>query len=106
MVVSDDAQDATQETFVHVFTSFARFDPTRSLKTWIFRIATNEALRLLKQRQNLDTLSLDDDEAPTPDLAADPDVDTGDALALRLQQAIHMLPPNSNCPSTSATTTN
>lgn len=79
VVVSDDAQDATQETFMRVFTSFARFDPTRSLKTWIIRIATNEALRLLKQRRNLDTLSLDDDEAPTPDLAADPAVLTDPA---------------------------
>ena len=93
VVVSDDAQDATQETFVRVFTSFAQFDSTRSLKTWIFRIATNEALRLLKRRQSLYTLSIDDDEAPAIDLAADPDVDTGDALALRLQQAIHTLPP-------------
>lgn len=93
VVVSDDAQDATQETFVRVFTSFAQFDTSRSLKTWIFRIATNEALRLLKRRQTLNTLSIDDDEAPAIDLAADPDVDTGDALALKLQQAIHSLSP-------------
>lgn len=92
VVVSDDAQDATQETFVRVFTSFAQFDQQRSLKTWIFRIATNEALRLLQRRQTLNTRSIDDDEAPALNLAADPDVDTGDALALKLQQAILSLP--------------
>lgn len=52
LVVShDDAQDATQETFVRVFRSLPQFEGKGSLGAWIYRIATNEALRLRMQRQ-------------------------------------------------------
>lgn len=45
-----DAEDATQETFVRVYRSFNQYDDRNSLKAWVFRIATNEALRLLGRR--------------------------------------------------------
>lgn len=52
LVVShDDAEDATQETFIRIFRSAGRFRGSSSLKTWIYRIATNEALRILERRR-------------------------------------------------------
>ena len=39
----EDARDATQETFLKVYRHFARFRGESSLKTWICRIAINQA---------------------------------------------------------------
>ena len=60
LVVShDDAQDATQEAFIRIFRSFSQLKDEKSLKGWIFRIATNEALRLIGSRKQ-DQVSLEE----------------------------------------------
>ena len=54
LVVSyDDAQDATQETFIRVFHSFRQFKGECSLAAWIYRIATNEALRISEHSRSI-----------------------------------------------------
>ncbi len=89
----DDAEDATQEALVRIFKSLDQYDDKRSLKAWVFTIATREALRLLAQRAGRATVSLDEATAQVLSLAA-PDqwLDSSDAIAVRLQQAIHTLP--------------
>lgn len=47
---NDDAEDATQATFVGAFRALPRFQGRSSLKTWLYRIAINEANRLLRVR--------------------------------------------------------
>lgn len=92
LVVShDDAQDAAQETFVRVFRSFREFKNECSLGAWIYRIATNEALRILERRRD-ERFSLDDPEAGTSSLMADDYVDYCDLEAVKLQKAILSLP--------------
>ena len=92
MVIShDDAQDATQETFVRIFRSFGQFKEDCTLRVWMYRIATNEALRLLDKRRN-DTTSLDDVGAEVRQIADEAYVDYSDAEAVRLQNAILSLP--------------
>lgn len=51
VVVHDDAQDAAQETFVRVFRNFNSCEGSDKLRGWIFKIATNEALRMLEKRK-------------------------------------------------------
>jgi len=93
LVVShDDAQDAAQETFVRVFRNFGQYSEENSFKAWIFRIATNEALRLLGRQKNATMLSLDDVTADILGAKTDDYFDNGDAIATRLQQAILHLP--------------
>ena len=59
LVVShDDAQDATQETFVRIFRSMGTYQGNGSFRSWIYRIATNEALRCLSKWQE-ETVSLE-----------------------------------------------
>ncbi len=53
-----DAEDALQETFVKAFRYMANFDGRSSLSTWLFRIATNEALMMLRRKHPV-TISLD-----------------------------------------------
>ena len=52
LVVShEDAQDASQETFVRLFRSLDQYRGDCSFRSWIYRIATNEALRLIGKRR-------------------------------------------------------
>ena len=62
LVVShDDAEDALQETFIRIFTKADSFrGEESSLEAWCYKIATNEALKMLRKRarvfQSLDSL--------------------------------------------------
>lgn len=61
-----DAEDILQETFLKAYRHLKGFDGRSRLSTWLYRIATNEALMFLR-RKKLDTISIDE----TPDMADD-----------------------------------
>ena len=93
LVVSHaDAQDAVQEAFVRVFRNFKQYNEENSFKAWIFRIATNEALRLLGRQKGDMMLSLDEVTADILGTKADEYFDSSDAITMKLQQAILHLP--------------
>ena len=56
----DDAHDVIQNTFVKVFKSIERFEGKSKLFTWLYRIATNEAITLLNNRNRKETDTIDD----------------------------------------------
>ena len=89
LVVShDDAQDAAQEAFIRIFRSFSQYNEQNSLRAWLFRIATNEALRLIERRR-AETMSIEQ----FFDIQADSYINYSDLEAVRLQKAILSLPP-------------
>ena len=93
LVVSHaDAQDATQETFVRIFRSFSQYNGEGTFRAWIFRIATNEALRLLGRNQGKTTLSLDETAPALLTMKADNYMDYSDVESVKLQKAILALP--------------
>lgn len=47
----DDAESVLQTTFINVCKALPAFDGASSLSTWIYRIATNEGLMLLRRRR-------------------------------------------------------
>lgn len=47
----DLAEDATQETFLKVWKNIHKFNPEKNFKTWIFTIAKNTSLDLLKKKR-------------------------------------------------------
>lgn len=65
---SEDAEDATQATFIRAFRDLPRFRGDSSLKTWVYRIALNEALGL--RRKQRDLLELTETSADVGDAAA------------------------------------
>ena len=91
VVAHDDAQDATQEAFIRIFRSFGQFRDEKSFRGWIFRIATNEALRLIDSRKQ-EQVSLEADENGANRIMADNYVDYTDLEAVKLQRAILSLP--------------
>jgi RNA polymerase sigma-70 factor, ECF subfamily len=44
-----DAEDVLQETFIKVFKNVGDFEERSNLSTWIYRIAVNEALMILRK---------------------------------------------------------
>lgn len=88
----DDADDVLQNTFIKAFKNLDRFREDSQLYTWLYRVATNEALTFLKKQRKNIFVSLDDvSHALSSKLEADPEM-SGDEIQLKLQQAILSLP--------------
>src|SRR5262245_11209778 len=48
---TEEALDMTQEVFLKVFCSLERFDPRFRFTTWMYRIASNAAIDLIRKRR-------------------------------------------------------
>ena len=59
---TEDAEDALQETLLSAWRGLSGFDGQASLKSWLYRVATNrclDALRALRRRSRVDPVMLD-----------------------------------------------
>ncbi len=92
VLLHDDADDILQNTFIKIFKSIESFKGESSLYTWMFRIATNEALSFIKSRARKMNASFETvQQELVQSLRSDPYFD-GDELEVRLQEAIVSLP--------------
>lgn len=88
----DDADDVLQNTFVKIWKNIENFREESSLFTWLYRIATNEAITFLNSRRRRSLLPLNDvSDYLMENLTSDPYFN-GDELQLKLQKAILQLP--------------
>lgn len=93
MVVDhDDANDLTQEVFVKVWKSLAKFRKDSQLFTWIYRIATNECLNFLKKKKKRFFLPIHDVSAELSQKLDNSSHISGDEIQLKLQKALLQLP--------------
>lgn len=93
---AQDAFDLTQETFVRAFQRISAFDGRSDVGTWLYRIATNEALQLFRKRgteqRHLRVLAEQRSVAANPGSATDsPDVDGALAQLSEPHRAILIL---------------
>lgn len=91
VVSHDDAEDALQETAIKVYQNAHKFKGESRLSTWLYRIATNEALLVLRSHtrlfQSIDSLG----DTLAARLTAENDVDSNSAETL-MQKALLTLP--------------
>jgi len=60
VILHEDADDALQNTFINAWKAIGSFRNQSSLFTWLYTIATNEALATLNKRKKHSLVSLDD----------------------------------------------
>lgn len=66
---TQDAEDVLQNTFMKAFQALGQFEGRSSLNTWLYRIAANEALMLMRRQKPLVDVPMDDepdDDLPPP----------------------------------------
>jgi RNA polymerase sigma-70 factor (ECF subfamily) len=88
----DDANDITQDTFIKIWKSLDDFKGESQLFTWIYRIATNEALSFLRSKRKKFFIPLVNVEKRLSQTLKDDNLFTGNEIQLKLQQAILSLP--------------
>ncbi|MCA6436420.1 MAG: RNA polymerase sigma factor [Bacteroidota bacterium] len=88
----DDTDDVLQNTFIKIWKGLEGFKGDSQLYTWLYRIATNEALTFLRQKQKQNTTSLHPIEYSLSKSLESDVYFKGDAIQLKLQQAILTLP--------------
>ncbi len=92
LISHEDSDDVLQNTFIRVYQALDKFREKSALYTWLYRIATNEALTLIKNRKKKQTVSWNDVEEG-PGNALEGDVYFGgDEIQEKLQKAILTLP--------------
>jgi len=88
----DDANDVLQNCLVKVYRSIGKFERKSKLYTWLYRIATNEAITFLNKKKQKMTSPIDSEENGLANqLMADPYFD-GNEIQARLKEAIAILP--------------
>ena len=74
-----DAEDVTQQAFLSALENLGSFREEAAFATWLYRIATFAALKIIRKRKGLDTVSLEEatepsenfDSIPHPEFIAD-----------------------------------
>jgi RNA polymerase sigma-70 factor (ECF subfamily) len=88
----EDANDVIQNVFIKVWYNLEKFRGDAQLYTWLYRIATNEALSFLKLKKRKNFLSFSDREYEISDSLGNDPLFTGDKIEKKLQEAIQRLP--------------
>ncbi|KAF0163316.1 MAG: RNA polymerase sigma-70 factor ECF subfamily [Rhodocyclaceae bacterium] len=94
----DEAMDLTQETFMKAHQALPGWRPEAQFRTWLFRIAHNTALDVLRRRQRIEFVSFSDlpageEDHALPDPARQPDERLADSQSIELlERTLQELP--------------
>lgn len=92
VISHDDADDVLQNTFIKVYKNISKFKGESKLFSWMYRIATNEALTHLNKHAKHSQMSSEEIKMNAiNNLTADVYFE-GDAIQIKLQKAIATLP--------------
>ena len=87
-----DADDLSQNTFIKVWEKIDDFRADSKLYTWIYSIATNEALQFLKRKKQLQSLHAEENDLYLLNTLKTDPYFNGNQLQQSLQEAILSLP--------------
>jgi RNA polymerase sigma-70 factor (ECF subfamily) len=88
----ENTDDVLQNTFLKVWQALPNFNQQSNIYTWIYRIATNEALSYLKQnKKHYDNHTNNNEEYTVNTLISDQYFDAGE-IEIKLQKALATLP--------------
>jgi RNA polymerase sigma-70 factor (ECF subfamily) len=90
LVSHDDADDAVQNAFIKIWQNASQFKGESLLRTWIYRIATNESINLIRKRKP--TIDFDEAQPEMAEMITEDLYLSGDEIALKLQKAMCFLP--------------
>ena len=85
------AEDAAQETFIRAWLHFSSYRPQTSLRSWLYRIAVNTAIDLLRKEKRILPGDLEDMHLKDPRPGPEGIVAQDERIAL-VQQAVLSLP--------------
>jgi len=88
----DDADDVLQNTFVKVFRYLKDFKGESKLFSWMYRIATNEAITFINQKAKRNGMTSEALQSKIVDNLKADDYFDGNEIQLKLQKAIVLLP--------------
>ena len=88
----DDTDDVLQNTFIKTWKGLDNFKEESQLFTWLYRIATNEALSFLRQKSRANTFSIHPIEHQLSKSLESDHYFKGDEIQMKLQKAILTLP--------------
>ena len=92
VIKHDDADDVLQNTFIKIFKNIDKFKGDSKLFSWMYRIATNEAITFLQKKAKQNNVDIEDyQQQLTSNLESD-NWFSGDEIQLILQKAIATLP--------------
>jgi len=92
LLIHEDTDDVTQNTFIKIYKNLNNFRNESELYTWIYRIATNEAITFLRQKKKRGIFSnIDSEKLIIQNLKSD-EYFEGDELQLKLQKILTQLP--------------
>lgn len=92
LIDHEDTNDAVQNIFIKVWMNLDTFRKDSNLFTWIYRIAVNESLSMLKKKRLRFFLPLADAEHELKNKIESDPLFTGDVIQRKLQHAILTLP--------------
>lgn len=92
VIIHEDADDLTQNTFVKAYRNLDKFEGNSSLFTWLYRIATNEALSFLEKKKKRFFISIEDHQEKMESYLDNHRELNGDEIQNRLQKALLKLP--------------
>jgi RNA polymerase sigma-70 factor (ECF subfamily) len=92
LVDHEESNDIAQEVFVKVWKNLDKFKGDSKLYTWIYRIATNEALTQLRKKKKRFFVPIVDVENELAQSLQSDEQYSGDEIQMKLQKAILTLP--------------
>jgi RNA polymerase sigma-70 factor (ECF subfamily) len=92
VILHNDADDALQTTFINAWKNISNFRSESSLYTWLYAISTNESLALIKKRNRINIVAIEDMQGIFDRSDEGAEWYEWDAVEVKLQNAILQLP--------------